>query len=110
MRVTAGNVRGVSKALSMIIVGSMQSCSRVKNVYVFVVGINVGVPVVSLNRLSVGCGTTPRRQSGYLLRRRLLFVYPRDLYNAATSRTLVNPAVIYIIIHKCKFVFLFILC
>ena len=28
---------------------------------------------------------------------RLLFVYPRDLYNAATSRTLVNPAVISIL-------------
>ena len=25
-----------------------------------------GNDVVSLNRLSVGCGTTPRRQSGYI--------------------------------------------
>ena len=40
-----------------------------------------------------------RRSSDYAektvwLLSRLLFVYPRDLYNAATSRTLVNPAVI----------------
>ena len=47
---------------------------------------NADEPVVSLNRLSVGCGTTPRRQSGPFWR--LLFVYPRDLYNAATSWTL----------------------
>ena len=39
-----------------------------------------------------------------------LFVYPRDLYNAATSRTLGNPAIISIFINNCKFVFLFILC
>ena len=26
-----------------------------------------GIPLVSLNRLLVGCGTTPRRQSGYLI-------------------------------------------
>ena len=26
---------------------------------------------------------------------RLLFVYPRDLYNAATSRTLVNAAFVF---------------
>ena len=63
-------------------------------------------PIVSLNRLSVGCGTTPRRHAVWLLSR-LLFVYPCDLYNAATSRTLVNPAVISIFINNCKFVFIF---
>ena len=42
--------------------------------------------IVSLNRLSVGCGTTPRRQSGHICG--FCFVYPRDLYNAATLRTL----------------------
>ena len=34
--------------------------------------------------------------------------YPRDLNNAATSRILVNRAVIYIFINNCKFVFVFI--
>ena len=43
-------------------------------------------------------------------RLRLLNVYTRDLYNAATSRTLVNPAVISIFIKNSKFVFLLILC
>ena len=42
--------------------------------------------LVSLNRLSVGGGTTPRRQSGHIYG--FCFVYPRGLYNAATSRTL----------------------
>ena len=35
-------------------------------------------------------------KTGWLLSR-YLFVYPRDLYNAATSRTLINPAIIYIL-------------
>ena len=29
--------------------------------------VGAGRSLVSLNRLSVGCGTTPRRQSGYLV-------------------------------------------
>ena len=37
-------------------------------------------------------------------------IYPRDLSNVATSRTLVNPAVISIFTYNCKFVFLFLLC
>ena len=57
---------------------------------------------------SLACGTTPRSQSGYLVGLCLFMVYPRDLYNAATSRTLVNPAVNSIFINNCKFVFLFI--
>ena len=40
--------------------------------------------IVSLNRLSVGCVTMPRRQSGSFVGQN----------NAATSRILVNPAVI----------------
>ena len=59
-----------------------------------------------LNRLSAGCGTMPRRESGYL---QLLFVYKRDLYNAATSRTLVNHAVISIFINNCK-LYLYLCC
>ena len=35
------------------------------------------------------------------------YIYPRDLYNAATSRTLVNLAVISTFINNCKFVFQF---
>ena len=50
--------------------------------------------------------TTSRRQSGES--HGFLIFYQRDLYNAATSWTLVKPAVIYILINNCKFVFLFI--
>ena len=50
--------------------------------------------LVSLNRLSVGCGTTPRRQSGDLP---AFECYPCGLTNAATSRILANPAVIPIL-------------
>ena len=49
--------------------------------------------VVSLNRLSAGCGTTPRRQSGVLP---AFDYYPCGLNNAATLRILANPAVIAI--------------
>ena len=52
--------------------------------------------VVSLNRLSVGRQRNYAEKTVWLLSR-LLFVYPRDQCNAATSRTLVNPAVIYIL-------------
>ena len=63
--------------------------------------------LVSLNRLSFGCITTPGDSLGNLP---AFEYYPSDLNNAATSRTLVNPAVIFILINNCKFVFLFILC
>ena len=50
--------------------------------------------VVSLSRLSVGCGTMPRRQSGDCW---LLNSIRVELNNAATSRIPVNPAVIPIL-------------
>ena len=56
-------------------------------------GIRTTNVLVTLNRQSVDCGTTPRRHAVWWVCR-LFNVYPRDLYNAATSRTLVNPAVI----------------
>ena len=46
--------------------------------------------LVSLHRLSVGCGTTPRRQSGVC---DLLNIIRVGLNNAATSRILVNYTV-----------------
>ena len=58
------------------------------------------VSVVSLNRLSVGCGTTPRRQSGYI-----------NGFCLGSSRDgikcchLTDTAVIYIFINNCKCVF-----
>ena len=62
--------------------------------------------VVSRNRLSAGCVTTPKRQSDDC---RLLNIIRVGLNNAATSRILINPAVIPILFLKnCKFVFLFI--
>ena len=51
----------------------------------------IEVNLVSLNRLSIGCVTTPRRQSGVLA---AFEYYRRDLNNAATSRTLANLTVI----------------
>ena len=47
--------------------------------------------LVSLNRLSVGCGTTPRRQSGDC---QLFNSIRMGLNNAAVSRILFNPVVI----------------
>ena len=63
------------------------------------------VAMVSLNRLSVGCGTTPRRQSGYVVG---FGLFIRVIYKML-PRTLVNPGVIFFI-NICKFVFIFILC
>ena len=47
--------------------------------------------LVSPNRLSVGCGTTPKRQTGDLT---AFECYPCGLHIAATSRILANRAVI----------------
>ena len=53
------------------------------------------VRLVSLNRLSVGCVTTPKTQSGNICR--LLNNSRMGLNNATTSRIVVNPAVIPIL-------------
>ena len=91
-----------------------------KRAGVYTLSANTGLPGITQRRvqeLAKKAGRpfnslaypTVGRLSVWLLSR-LLFVYPRDLHNAATSWTLVNPAVIYIFINNCKFVFLFILC
>ena len=57
-------------------------------------GCTTGENLVSLNRLSVDCGTTPRRQSGDSPD---FWIFIRVWLNsAATSRILVNRAVIFI--------------
>ena len=60
--------------------------------------------LVSLNRLSVGCGTTPRRQSGDICR--LLFGI-RVIYTILPPHG--HCRNIYFI-NNCKFVYVFILC
>ena len=63
--------------------------------------------LISLNRLSLGRVTSPRRQSGVLP---VFECHPCGLNTAAISRILVNPAVIPIFfLNNGKFVFLFIL-
>ena len=58
--------------------------------------------VVLLNRLSVGCGTTPRRQSGYLLG---ICLFIRVIYTMLPPHG--HCRNLYFI-NYCKFVFLFI--
>ena len=61
--------------------------------------------LVSLNRLSVGCGTTPRRQPGESPG---FCLFIRVIY------TMLPPhghwLILFFFINNCKFVFLFILC
>ena len=63
--------------------------------------------LVSLNRLSVGCETTPRRQTGDLT---AFECYPCEVNNAATSRIMANRARDSDLINNYTFIFCIILC
>ena len=63
--------------------------------------------LVSLNRLSVGCGATPRRQSGYLVGF-CLFIHVIFTILPPHGHWLILPYFLFFI-NNCKFVFLFIL-
>ena len=72
------------------------------NVYLY--SIHLGIWNVTAvfqfpNRLSLGCVTSPRRQSGVYRRFNVIRV---GLNNAATSRILVNPTVIPILLSDKK--------